>query len=277
MGRPAYSSAFTPDTLQTVPASPLNDRMTRDWAWGGSSGQGVKVAIIDSGVDSTHPAVGPVQGYVAFATNDAGEVVKEEGPHEDLFGHGTACAGLIRSIAPECEIHSVRVLGAKLGGSGAVFAAGLRWCVENGMQVCNLSLGTTKRDFYALFHELVDQAYFRNVLLVTAANNLPFPSFPSVYSSVIAVGSHASLDDPYLFYYNPRPPVEFGAPGINVRVPWLEHKWITGTGNSYATPHITAIVTRILAKHPGLTAFQMKSVLRAVASNVAAAEAGVRG
>ena len=270
MGRPAYSSAFTPDALQVVGPSPLNDRMTREWAWEGSTGRGVKVAIIDSGVDATHPAVGAVQGYVAISLNEGGELVHEDGPHEDLFGHGTACAGLIRAIAPDCEIYSVRVLGAKLGGSGAVFAAGIRWCIDNGMQVCNLSLGTTKRDFFAVFHELADQAYFRNVMLVTAANNLPFPSFPSVYSSVIAVGSHGSVDDPYLFYYNPKPPVEFGAPGINVRVPWLEHKWITGTGNSYATPHITALVTRILGKHPGLTVFQVKSILRAIASNVSA-------
>ena len=88
------------------------------------------------------------------------------------------------------------------------------------MHVCNLSLGTTKRDYFALLHELVDMASFRNIMVVTAANNMPIPSFPSLYASVISVASHDG-QDPYLFYYNPQPPVEFGAPGIDVRVPCL--------------------------------------------------------
>jgi subtilisin family serine protease len=93
------------------------------------------------------------------------------------------------------------------------------------------------------------------------------PSFPSVYASVISVASHAD-PDPYRFYYNPQPPVEFGAPGIDVRVAWLDGGWLTTTGNSFAAPHITGIVARILSKHPQLNLFQMKTVLRALAANV---------
>jgi subtilisin len=93
------------------------------------------------------------------------------------------------------------------------------------------------------------------------------PSFPSVYASVISVASHA-VHDPYLFYYNPNPPVEFGAPGIDVRVAWRDGGWITATGNSFAAPHITGLVTRILSKHPGLTVFQMKTILRTLAANM---------
>jgi subtilisin family serine protease len=89
-----------------------------------------------------------------------------------------------------------------------------------------------------------------------------------VYASVIAVASHTE-QDPYLFYYNPEPPVEFGAPGIDVRVAWKDGTYVTSTGNSYAAPHITGIVARILGKHPRLTLFQMKAVLRALAANVA--------
>jgi subtilisin family serine protease len=136
------------------------------------------------------------------------------------------------------------------------------------MNVCNLSLGTTKRDYFALLHELADAAYFRNIALVTAANNMPVPSFPSVYSSVISVASHDKSGDPYLLYYNPRPPVEFGAPGIDVRVAWVNGQWITATGNSFAAPHVTGLVTRILGKHPELNLFQLKVVLRALSANV---------
>ena len=265
--RPAYSAAFAPDAVRALdPILPL-DGMTRDWAWGGSTGQGVKVAVIDSGIDADHPAVGGVQGYVAIREGPDGLVYDTE-PHADVYGHGNACAGIIRVLAPDCELYSVRVLGAGLSGRGVVFAAGLRWAIEQGIHVCNLSLGTTKKDFFGVFHELADQAYFRNVALVTAANNMPTPSFPSVYASVIAVASH-SEPDPERFYYNPQPPVEFGAPGIDVRVAWQNGGWITATGNSFAAPHVTGIVARVLAKHPGLTPFELKAVLRALSANVA--------
>src|SRR5215218_3048210 len=115
------------------------------------------------------------------------------------------------------------------------------------MQVCNLSLGSTRKEFSGVLHELADLAYFRNVVLVTAANNLPMPSFPSVFSSVVAVACHDGAD-PHSIYYNPEPPVEFGAPGIDVRVPWLNGSWLTITGNSFAAPYVTGLVAQILGK-----------------------------
>lgn len=273
--RPAYSSPFAPEALQAInPVMPI-DNITPEWAWAGSTGKGVKVAVIDSGIDAAHPDVRNVSGYVAITDGPEGLVYDTE-PHEDSYGHGTACAGIIRQVAPECELYSVKVLGANLSGRGTVFAAGLRWAIENSMQACNLSLGTTKRDFFAVLHELADLAYFRNVILVTAANNMPMPSFPSVYASVIAVASHTEKD-PYLFYYNPQPPVEFGAPGIDVRVAWKDGGYVTSTGNSYAAPHITGIVAKILGKHPELTLFQMKAVLRALAANVSGRRPETKG
>jgi subtilisin family serine protease len=143
----------------------------------------------------------------------------------------------------------------------------MRWAIENGMHVCNLSLSTSKRDFFGVLHELADQAYFGNVMLVASANNMPVVSYPAVYSSVFSVASH-DVEDPYLFYYNPSPPVEFGAYGIDVRVAWSNGGWFTATGNSFATPHIAGVITKILGKHPDLTIFQMKAVLRALAANV---------
>jgi subtilisin family serine protease len=245
---------------------PPFDEITAEWAWGGSTGAGVRVAVIDSGIDASHPAIGGRIDYVSIRESD-GELVFDRMPHTDVFGHGTACAGIVRSLAPECELTSVQVLGRLLQARGNIFIAGLRWAIENGMQVCNLSLGTTKRDYFSVLHELADLAYFRNVMLVCAANNMPIPSFPSLYSSVISVASHDIKDDD-LFYYNPRPPVEFGALGIDVRVPWRDGGWITATGNSFAAPHMTGVVAAILAKHPGLSLFQLKAILRAVAANV---------
>ena len=266
--RPAWSAQFAPEALMALAPVPSLDEITPEWAWEGSTGEGVKVAVIDSGIDADHPAVGGrISGYVAITDGPHG-LLRETEPHEDSFGHGTACAGIIRSLAPDCELYSVKVLGERLSGRGTTFAAGIEWAVENGMDVCNVSMGTTRKNFFGALHSLADRAYFRNTVLVTAANNMPTPSFPSLYASVLSVASHERVHDPYLFYYNPEPPVEFGAPGIDVRVAWSEGGWITATGNSFAAPHITGIVAKILGKHPGLTVFQVKTVLRALSANV---------
>jgi len=267
MTGPAWSEQFAPDRLGRV-AVPLPQAITPAWAWEGADGSGARVAVVDSGIDATHPAVGTVEGAVAFEYDpDAPEAVRcTEGPHADLFGHGTACASIIRAIAPRCELHSVRVLGARLTGKGAVFAAGLRWAVDSGMHVVNLSLSTGRPEYYALFHEIADDAYFRNVMLVCAVNNVPAPSYPAQYASVFSVAAHPGRD-PLRFDYNPSPPVEFGAPGIGLDVAWLDHSTINATGNSFAAAHIAGVVALILSKHPGLTPFQMKTVLAALAGN----------
>ncbi len=265
--RPAYSAPFHDSRLVTVHRCDPMDAITAEWAWGGSRGEGVKVAVIDSGIDATHPDIGSVQGYVAITEDENGELVYDTAPHEDSTGHGTACAGVIRALAPDCELYSIKVLGAGLTGTGKAFLTGLRWALETGIHVCNLSLGTKKREYFAAFHELADEAYFKNIVLVAAANNSPIPSFPSLYSSVISVASH-DVPDQYTFYYNPNPPVEFGARGIDVPVPWRNGKRRTSTGNSFAAPHISGLVTKILGKHPDLTVFQVKTILRELAANV---------
>lgn len=261
---PAYSAPFEPSSLRSVHRV-LPPEITAEWAWGGSTGAGVKVAVLDSGIEQSHPAIGEVDSFVDVV-RDGDRIVLDTSPHADAYGHGTACAGIIRSIAPDCRLHSVRVLGLGPKGKGEVFAAGLRWAIENGMDVCNLSLGTTKPELFSVLHELADLAYFRNVVLVAAANNMPQPSFPSVYASVISVASHKQADA-RVFYYNPEPPVEFGAFGIDVRVAWTGGSWITATGNSFASPHIAGFAALIRSKHPEITPFEVKAVLRQLAAN----------
>jgi subtilisin len=243
------------------------ERVTPEWALEGSTGAGVRVCILDSGVEPGHPLVGGVQRAVAVAI-DGDEVTVAEDEAGDLCGHGTACAGIVRSLAPDCELSSVRVLGAGYTGSGPALLEGLRWAVEQDFDVINMSLSTTKRQFAGLLHDLADSAYFRRTMLVASAHNMPVESYPWRFSSVISVGSHEEAD-PRRFYYNPRPPVEFFARGVDVEVAWLGGGTMRCTGNSFATPHMTGLCALVLSKHPELTPFQLKSVLFLTATNVA--------
>jgi len=159
------------------------------------------------------------------------------------------------------------VLGAGLRGSGRVLLAGLRWAVEQRFDVVNLSLSTSKAEFVAVLRELTDSAYFGRTLLVAAAHNSAVDSFPWRFASVVSVGSHAG-GDAREFFYNATPPVEFFARGIHVDVAWRDGGEKKASGNSFATPHVAGLAALVLGKHPGLTPFQLKTVLYLTASNV---------
>jgi subtilisin family serine protease len=242
------------------------DRVDREWAWGESTGAGAVVAVIDSGIEAGHPLVGEVEEAVVVtgARDEEPQVLPDE--EGDTCGHGTACAGIIRSIAPDCRLLSVRVLGSGWTGSGRLLIAGLRWAIERGVDVINMSLSTTKSELAAVLHELTDAAYFNRTIVVASAHNMPVESYPWRFSSVLSVGSH-ELDDGDAFFYNPSPPVEFFARGVGVEIAWPGGSTIRSTGNSFATPHMSGRCALIRAKHPQLTPFQVKSVLYLTADN----------
>ena len=245
----------------TLPA-----QITRDWAWGDSTGAGVRVCILDSGIETDHPLVGRVERSVAVVRGEDGELQVVDDDEGDLCGHGTACAGIVRALAPDVELTSIRVLGAGYTGGGEVLLRGLAWAIEQGFQVVNMSLSTTRTKYVERLYELADRAYFRRAVLVASAHNMPVESFPWRFASVISVGSHEEAD-PLTFYYNPSPPVEFFGRGLDLDVAWLGGGSLRCTGNSFATPHVAAVCALILAKHPRLTPFQLKSVLYQTATN----------
>jgi subtilisin family serine protease len=266
---PAWSEPFAPEARERLIRAFATRIVDRDWAWGGATGAGVRIAIIDSGVEGNHPVVGGrlAKSVAVEIVDDEARVVDDE--PIDMYGHGTACAGIVVGLAPEVEIYSVRVLGADLRGKGAAFLTGLEWAVENGAQLMNLSLSSKSERLFPFFHEIVDQAYFKHVALVCAVNNVPGLSFPSTFSSVFSVAAHA-IPDAETFFYNPSPPVEWGAWGVDVPIGWKDGTSTVATGNSFAAPHMCGLVARIMSKHPGLTPFEVKTVLAAIASDPSA-------
>jgi subtilisin family serine protease len=265
---PAWGEAFASSRRASLGRTGPWGRIDRAWAFGDGSGRGMRVAIVDSGVDGSHPALGGrlVDSVSVDRRGDDWEVLPVE--PTDLVGHGTACAGIIHGIAPEAELVSIRVLGADNRGSGGAFATGLLWAIEaSGASVVNLSLSSRSEAMYGPLHEVADEAYFRNVLFVAAANNVAVASYPSLFASVVSVAAH-DLADPSVWLYNPTPPVEFGAYGLNVDVAWRDGATMTVTGNSFAAPHIAGYAALIRAAHPGITPFEVKSLLAATADNV---------
>ena len=236
-----------------------------DDSWKKRTGKGVGVAVIDSGIDENHP---DLKGKVIESVEARIEnkrvlfVPSETG---DSAGHGTACAGIISRIAPDAQFHSIRVLGAGGLGDGQTFLAGLEYAIKKRYRLINLSLGTTKPQFFSPLHDLLDRAYQAGCVVVAAANNLPQPSFPSVFSSSLISVSKSTETDPFHFGFKFGEVIELTAPGVNVRTAWLGGGYKSLTGNSFACPNIVGIIALLLETYPNLTPFQVKSALYSIA------------
>ena len=272
---PAWSEPFVGDRRDALMRPRPFGNVTRDWAFGGATGAGLTVAVIDSGVEAGHPAVGGklrASKRVELLGSDGQPEVVEDPSGIDVVGHGTACAGIIHALAPEADLVSIRVLGPDNRGKGGAFAAALEWAIDAGASVVNLSLSSRSDALFGTFHDLADRAYFANVLLVSAANNVPGASYPSLFAAVVSVAAH-DVPDAWTWYYNPDPPVEFGGHGLDVDVAWRDGGRITATGNSFAAPHLAGLGTLIRAKHPTASPFEVKAILAAT-SNGARPESG---
>jgi len=264
---PAWGDAFSADLRAALARddAPFG-RLDRAMVFGDADGEGVTVAIVDSGVEADHPVLAGhlVQQLRVDVTDDEATVVEDPGGH-DLVGHGTACAGIIASIAPAARIVSLRMLGADNRGKGRALAAAIEWAVSQRIEVVNLSLSSRSEQMYAAFHDIADRSYFANTLLVCAANNVPGPSYPSLFASVVSVAAH-DVPDPGIWFYNPSPPVEFGAYGVDVDVAWRGGGRIRATGNSFAAPHLAGQAARLRSRYPSATPFEIKALLAATAS-----------
>jgi subtilisin family serine protease len=182
----------------------------------------------------------------------------------DANGHGTACAGVIRLLAPDVELYSIKVLDEEKRGTWPMVSTGLRWAIEAGLDVVNLSLSSPNRDHLPLFHDLAERAVFADTMVVGSMANDGGVSIPSEFSSVFSVAA-VQADDPWHLARRGDGQGEWLARGAEVTVPWLDGGWVSTGGNSFAAPHVAAFVALVLAKHPGLSAFQVKTVLAAMA------------
>lgn len=244
---------------------------TVDDALRNGDGAGVKIAILDSGVESAHPALAGlelVDDWI-IASDEPQLMTVEPGCGEDKFGHGTAVASIIRRHAPAARLGSFRVLGTSLATRNHLIKHGVMLALERGYQILNCSFGC--RDDQGrhamLYKEWLDQAYLQRVHVVAACNNdnVNIQEWPAFFSSCIAVnmanGSAGNLT------YRRDHLVEFAANGDELDVPWLNGTRKIVSGSSFAAPVVTAYLARLLSVFPDLSVVQAKALLQHHASS----------
>src|SRR5439155_23112679 len=162
-GRPHHDRHHAPDRVGR-PGRP--HRRTRRRAHSGERdrrGRTMKVAVIDSGVHAAHPHINGVAGGVAFTADG-----HEEADYTDRLGHGTAVTAVIRERAPGADIFAVKIFYDRLATRMQPLIAALDWCVQNGVQVVNLSLGTNNPAHEPALRAAVGRLQGGGVLLVAA-------------------------------------------------------------------------------------------------------------
>ena len=224
------------------------------------AGKGVKVAVVDSGIDAlSRQSRGIVRG-VDLSLSAGGEV-RTGIAVTDRVGHGTACAGIIRNIAPAVDIYSVRILDESLRADGRLLVAAIAWAIEEGMDVVNLSLGTEDGTRRRDLLDICEGAAQANVLVVAAMANRSVVSYPACLEPVISVGSQ-ELPGRYAYVYRRGSDPECLADGSRQRLRWaggVEEIWMGG--NSFAAPRMSGLVALIREHSPGRCLSEVRQML----------------
>lgn len=225
------------------------------------TGRDVKVAIIDSGIETEHPKIRRVARGIGL-TVKSGERVIQQPDHADCAGHGTACAGIIHKKAPDAELYSIRIFDETLSADGHALVAAIQWAAEQGVDVINLSLGTTDAAYKEVISEACQRAVEAGIVLIAAEHNDGVPSYPANLPDVIGV-TGGKIYDRYGYYYRPGNTIECVARGDEQRVCWKDGREIMISGTSYAAPHITGIVALIREAYPNATPKEVREMLKA--------------
>ncbi len=244
----------------------LNPRLNLKWLASHARGKGIEVAVIDSGIDASHPQLdGRVSRGCTVAKNNRGEIVIREveaGKNRDGYGHGTAVAGIIADLAPAARLVSVKVLDDYNSCTGDVLIAGLKWALDQNIRLLNMSLTTSKpADIQKLF-PLCERAYVQNSIIVAAKRNFGDLGCPAMFSSVISVDREEYVEK-LRVHYRPYNMIEFDARGTQIKVLAPGGGYGIQTGTSFATPHVCGMVALLLERFPRLTAVEAKSALMA--------------
>lgn len=220
--------------------------------WKESRGEGVTVAVCDTGAALAHPDL-------RDAVDDARDFTNSPLGAGDSNGHGTHCCGVIGArdntsgvigIANKCRLLVAKVLGDNGTGSSQSVAAGIKWAVDRKAHIVSMSLGSPYPD--ARIKAAVEYALAKGVIVVAAAGNegpnLDTVGYPARWSGVISVGAiNEQRKVPNFSSRGER--VDICAPGVNIVSDWPPTGMASLSGTSMATPHVTGVIALMLAKH----------------------------
>jgi subtilisin family serine protease len=231
------------------------------------TGHGIKVAVLDSGVETAHPLLkGGLTDDLAVV-EDGLQLRVVPGENRDVYGHGTAIATIIRKLAPEAAIGSFRVLGEQLRSRTLIIREGVRLALERGYHILNCSFGCGREDHVLQYKDWIDEAYVKGRHIVAACNNFDFTKreWPGHFPTVITVNC-GWYDQSDALYYRPGHLVEFVARGQDIEVAWNGGGLKKVTGSSFATPHVAGLLARLLSRGPTLPPLEAKALLHRLAT-----------
>lgn len=196
----------------------------------------IKVAVLDSGMDFSDEV----------NVIDHIDMVGDSVPvyFEDITGHGTSVSSIISDINPYADIYSVRVLDGNNSASLSSVIQGIEWCIENDMDIINMSFGTKKDS--DIFHEVIHRAYQKGILMIAAAGNSDMAGvdYPAAYPEVMAVGGTDSSGEK-TEESSVGSEVELVAPGDSVEARGLFNGRVVAGGTSMAAPHVAGVASLI--------------------------------
>lgn len=245
------------------------DRIDADLVWPlpiNVTGAGVKVAVIDTGIQLNHP---DLKANIKGGFN-AINARKSAG---DDNGHGTHVAGTIAAsantfgvigVGPNIDLYAVKVLKANGSGYLSDVIEGIQWATDNHMQVANMSFGSSVPS--AAEHDAIIAANNAGVTLVAAAgnNNGGGVGYPAAYDEVIAV-SAVDAGDALAGFSSIGPEVDLAAPGVNIYSTYKKSGYATLSGTSMAAPHVTGSAALIIGAKGLSTPAQVKALLQLTA------------
>ena len=258
--RPVFVSGVSPESYYDQQGAIV---ISADSANLISTGVGVTVAVIDNGIEYSHPLFDN-----SISANGHDFVDDDDYPAEEigsLLGHGTFVSGIIRRIAPGSVIMPLRAFDADGIGSSFKIAQAIYWAIDNGAGVINMSFSMTESD--QVIHDAINAALEAKLALVASPGNdgLELPTYPAAYAGVIAASAIDSLDNiaPFSNYGNY---IDVCAPGVNIYSSMAgEYQWGTWSGTSFSAPIVSGICALIRSLEPTLNSYSVRNLIKTTA------------
>lgn len=242
----------------------------------GYTGGGVKLGIVDTGIDASHEDLNVADGFSVFQSGE------DSDPYHDGSGHGTHVAGTaaaldngtgVVGVAPDASLYAIKVLDSSGSGSSAGVVRGVEWAIQNEMDVINMSLGSSEPS--RAIQDAVDTAYDEyDILVVAAAGNEGNADgtgntvgYPAQHDSVLAVAA-TDQNDLRAPFSSTGPGVDISAPGASIlsTVPGNGYDRLNGT--SMAAPHVAGAGAVLRAAFPDTPAAEIKERMISTAKDI---------